>query len=141
MYLLCYYDFENTRIRELIMKKYTTSDRLKQIMSSRNLKQSDILRAVQPYCKKYNIKLGKSILSQYISGGVEPGQVKLTILGLALNVSEVWLMGYDVPMEREKPATQTDSGLETEYINLFQLLSPEQQTLVISMIKGILSNQ
>lgn len=48
--------------------------------------------------------MGKSDISQYVSGKVEPGQDKLTILGLALNVSEAWLMGYDVPMAR-------DSGL------------------------------
>ncbi|MEG1497684.1 MAG: hypothetical protein RR385_09965, partial [Clostridiales bacterium] len=34
-------------------------------------------------------------------GKVEPGQEKLTILGLTLGVSEVWLMGYDVSMERD----------------------------------------
>lgn len=82
------------------MKTETTSMRLKQIMSERNLKQVDILRLCQPYCEKYNIKLGKSDLSQFISGKVEPGQWKLTILGCALNVSEAWLMGFDVPKER-----------------------------------------
>lgn len=123
------------------MKKYTTSDRLKQLMAVRNLKQADIVRAVEPFCKRYNIKFGKSILSQYISGGVEPGQEKLTILGMALNVSEVWLMGYDVPMEREMPVTDKGNGRSVEFIELFQLLTTEQQSLVISQIKGILSNQ
>lgn len=123
------------------MKKYTTSDRLKQLMAIRNLKQADIIRAVEPFCKKYNVKLGKSILSQYISGGVEPGQEKLTILGMALSVSEVWLMGYDVPMERETPAVTSGNGRTAEFIELFQLLTADQQSLVISQIKGILSNQ
>lgn len=83
------------------MKKQTTSDRLKQIMSERNLRQVDILEMCKPYCQKYNIKLGRNDLSQYVTGKVEPGQKKLTILGKALNVSEAWLMGFDVPMERE----------------------------------------
>lgn len=82
------------------MKAYKTNQRLKQIMEERNLRQVDILRAAEPYCKKYNIKLGKNDLSQYVSGKVEPGQDKLTILSFALNVSETWLMGYDVPMEK-----------------------------------------
>lgn len=82
------------------MKKQTTSDRLKQIMSERNLRQVDILEMCKPYCKKYNIKLGRNDLSQYVTGKVEPGQKKLTVLGTALNVSEAWLMGFDVPMER-----------------------------------------
>lgn len=79
----------------------TTASRLKQIMAQRGLKQTDILRMAKPYCEKYNIKMGKSDLSQFVNGKVEPGQWKLTILGLALNVSEAWLMGLDVPMERK----------------------------------------
>lgn len=82
------------------MKEFTTSDRLKQLMDERNLKQVDVLRLAKPYCDQYGISLGKSSLNQYISGYAEPGQNKLYILGLALNVSEAWLMGYDVPMER-----------------------------------------
>lgn len=82
------------------MKKYNTSDRLKQIMYERNLKQIDILNMANPFCEKYGIKLNKNDLSQYVSGKVEPGQHKLYILGLTLNVSEAWLMGFDVPMER-----------------------------------------
>ena len=70
-------------------------------MAQRGLKQTDILRMAKPYCEKYNIKMGKSDLSQFVNGKVEPGQWKLTILGLALNVSEAWLMGLDVPMERK----------------------------------------
>ncbi len=83
------------------MKKVTTAVRLKQIMQERNIKQVDILELCEPYCIKYNEKMGKSILSQYVSGAVDPGQTKLTILGLALNVNEIWLMGYDVPRERD----------------------------------------
>ena len=69
-------------------------------MSDLNLKQVDILNLAAPYSKKYGIKLNKNDLSQYVSGKVEPGQNKLYILGLALNVNEAWLMGFDVPMER-----------------------------------------
>ena len=82
------------------MEKTTTSARLQQIMAERNLKQIDILRMCLPYCKKYNVRLASNDLSQYVNGKVEPGQYKLTILGLALNVNEAWLMGYNVPPER-----------------------------------------
>lgn len=46
------------------MSKKTTSQRLKEIMTERNLKQVDILTLAQPYCKQYNTKLTKSDLSQ-----------------------------------------------------------------------------
>ena len=98
--------------------KETTSVRLKRLLSERNLRQVDILEKAAPYCKKYGVKLTKSDLSQYVSGKFAPGQDKLSILGLALNVSEAWLMGYDVPMERsttcetesEKPAGTIPPG-------------------------------
>jgi len=84
------------------MKSSSTSERLKQIMNERSLRQVDILEAAKPFCEKYGVKLAKNDLSQYVSGKVEPGQEKLTILGLALNVSETWLMGYDVHEERDE---------------------------------------
>lgn len=123
------------------MKKFTTSQRLKQIMDTRKLRQVDILEAAEPFCKKYNIKLEKNALSQYVSGKVEPGQEKLTILGMALGVSEAWLMGYEVPMERYTPTTNNGNGRTIEFIELFSLLTAEQQALVINQIKGILANQ
>ena len=82
------------------MHKQSTAERLKKIMSERNLKQVDILNLAEPYCKMYKIRLGRNDLSQYVAGKVEPRQNKLYILGRALNVNEAWLMGLDVPMER-----------------------------------------
>lgn len=82
------------------MKKENTSTRLNKLMQERNLKQVDILKACEPFCKQYNVKMNKSDLSQYVAGKVEPNQDKLFILGNALKVNEAWLMGYDVPMER-----------------------------------------
>ena len=84
------------------MKELTTADRLKQIMSERGLKQVDILEACKPYCERYGVQLKKNDLSQYVSGKVEPKQDKLSILGMALNVNVVWLMGYNVPAGRKE---------------------------------------
>lgn len=61
------------------MKKSTTAARLHYLMTSRNLKQIDILRAAEPYAAQFNIKMNRSDISQYVSGKVEPGQDKLTI--------------------------------------------------------------
>ncbi|MCB7320146.1 hypothetical protein [Lacrimispora sp. 210928-DFI.3.58] len=82
------------------MKKENTAIRLKKIMDERGIRQVDILNLAAPYCEKYNVKMNKSDLSQYCSGKTEPNQDKLFVLGAALNVNEAWLMGYDVPMER-----------------------------------------
>ena len=88
------------------MKVATTSQRLKQIISERHIRQIDIIESAKPFSEKYGVKLNKNDLSQYVNGKNEPGQEKLTILGLALNVSEAWLMGYDVPMERDSQQTE-----------------------------------
>ena len=59
------------------MKERNTSDRLKEIMAKNGLRQIDILNKAIPFCKKYNVKLGRNDLSQYISGKVEPSQKKI----------------------------------------------------------------
>ena len=82
------------------MKVSNTSSRLNELMRERGIRQIDILNAAKPFCDRYNIRLGKNDLSQYVNGKVEPKQEKLTILGLALHVSETWLMGYDVSPAR-----------------------------------------
>lgn len=99
------------------MPRYTTAERLKQIMSVKNLKQIDIIRLSKPYCEKYKVKLGRNDLSQYVSGKVSPGQNKLYVLAKSLNVSEAWLMGCDVPMERdiEKKGEFAEPNITEDY--------------------------
>ena len=101
------------------MKVATTSERLKQILSERHIRQIDIIEAAKPYSEKYNVKLNKNDLSQYVSGKTEPGQSKLSILGMALNVNEAWLMGYDVPIERKNE--ETSDNLIEKYPQLQHL--------------------
>ena len=74
------------------MKKEKCSERIKEAMQKRNIKQVDI-------CQLTGIP--KSAMSQYINGKFEPKQDRVYKISKALNVSEAWLMGYDVPMERE----------------------------------------
>ena len=79
------------------MKTSNTSERLKMLMDKRGLRQRDIIELCKPFCDRYGIKMSRADLSQWISGKSKPRQDKLTILSLGLGVSEVWLMGYDVP--------------------------------------------
>ncbi len=122
------------------MKKTTTAERLKQIMFEKNLKQIDIVRKCEPYCKTIGTKLGRSALSQYVQGKHEPDQKKLTVLGLALNVSEAWLMGYDVPMTREtKKEAPTSESVLTEYeqqiVNLAKTIPEDKREDFITYLK------
>lgn len=78
----------------------TTSNRIKQAMKSSNLKQVDIVNKAKSMEKETGIKLSKTDLSQYVNGKVTPGQKKLYVLAKILNVSEAWLLGYDVESKR-----------------------------------------
>lgn len=90
------------------MRKYETSDRIKQLMAEKNWKQVDIINNSKKFQEKLGVQLGKSALFQYVNGVQAPDQKKLSLLALTFDVSEAWLMGYDVPRERE-------SVIEKEY--------------------------
>lgn len=76
------------------MKQASFSERLLKAKALRKLRQVEL-------CKYAGV--GKSAMSQYIKGSFMPKPDKVAALAEALNVSEAWLMGYDVPMERERP--------------------------------------
>ncbi len=69
----------------------TFANRLQKAMNLKNMKQVDLV-------EKTNID--KSLISNYLKGKYKAKQDNLYLLAKILNVSEAWLMGYDVPMER-----------------------------------------
>lgn len=105
------------------MKQATTAQRLKQIIADRHLTQTEVLERCNRVCRRNGEKeLGKSAISQYVNGKVVPKQDKIYIIAEALDVSEAWLLGYDVPMEREAPTApeapapgSSASGWNVEY--------------------------
>ncbi len=126
--------------------KESTGKRIRKIMSDRNLKQVDILNMCQPYCDKYNIKLAKNDLSQYVNEKVQPKQDKLSILGLALNVSEAWLMGFDVPMDRKTPDPAASSSYdllpdEASLVDNYRSLNVDGKKEVDKHMKYIVSQE
>lgn len=119
--------------------KENTSDRLKQLMNERKLKQVDILNLSLPYCKKYNIKMNKSDISQYVSGKVEPSQEKLVVLGMALNVSEAWLMGFDVSPIRKDNSKEAEKDVDLLW--KFSMLEQRDKETILDMIDVMLSRK
>lgn len=121
------------------MDRVSTADRLSQIMEERNLRQVDILNLVLPICAKYDVKMNKSDISQYVSGKVEPSQEKLVVLGMALNVTESWLMGFDVSSERKDTQIQAEKDFDVFY--RFSMLSERDKRIVSDMIDSMLSGK
>lgn len=120
------------------MDRVSTADRLKWIMKERNLRQVDILNLVLPICAKYDVKMNKSDISQYVSGKVEPSQEKLVVLGMALNVTESWLMGFDVSSERKDTQIQAEKDFDLFY--RYSMLNERDKRIVSNMIDSMLSS-
>lgn len=87
--------------------------RIRQAMELRGIKAVDLVQATG---------LGKSAISQYISGKYEPKQVAIHKIAKALNVSEAWLMGYDVPIQRAEEIKTVVSKEETELLDMYHKL-------------------
>lgn len=71
------------------MAKETFADRLKLAMNRQGLKQVDLIRAAS----LAGVKLGKSHVSQYVSGKTVPRADILRFLAKTLQVDEGWLKG------------------------------------------------
>ena len=76
--------------------KSKISARLKEAMKNKNLKQVDVVAKAKSLESEIGTKISKTDLSQYVNGKVTPGQKKLYVLAKILDVSEAWLLGYDV---------------------------------------------
>lgn len=71
------------------MSNIMFADRLKQSMKDKNLKQIELLRAAE----EKGLKIGKSHISQYVSGKTIPRDNILNVLADILEVDAKWLKG------------------------------------------------
>ena len=77
----------------------STPDRLREAMQVAGKKQIELAM---------DTGLSHSTISRYLSGKVEPRQDAIIKLARALNVSEWWLWGYDVPQARTSEHKKND---------------------------------
>ena len=107
----------------------TCSERIKKALTIKGMKQSELCRLT---------KIPKSALSQYISGAFEPKQDRIYLMAQALNVNETWLMGLDVPMERQvKKISPSEPSLtegEKMWLELYHRLSDDTRALMVNMM-------
>lgn len=106
--------------------------RISKALTLRDMKQSELCKLA---------KVPKSSLSLYLSGAYEPKQDRIYAMAKALNVSEAWLMGYDVPMEKENNSPEEPKLSEGEkmLLDLFRQVPEDQQQLVLGMIRAALN--
>lgn len=73
-------------------KTFTFADRIKSLMEMRGLSKSQLAKLCG---------INKSNITRYCNGSYEAKQDVIYRIAEKLNISEAWLMGYDVPMYRE----------------------------------------
>lgn len=82
------------------MEKVELKNRLREALNIRGMKAVDL-------CEKTGIP--KSAVSYYLSGKSEPKSDRIYLISKALNISEAWLLGYDVPMARTEEQKINDA--------------------------------
>jgi transcriptional regulator with XRE-family HTH domain len=74
-------------------------DRLKEALQLRQLRAVDLVEKAG---------VPKSAISFYLAGKSKPKADRLYKIAQALDVSEAWLLGYDVPIARTEEAKKND---------------------------------
>ena len=74
--------------------------------------------------------IDKGSISNYVNGRYEPKSGAIHKLAKSLNVSESWLLGYDVPMSREYSSDIVESSKGKGTTQNESSLSPEQRALL-----------
>lgn len=83
------------------MERAELKDRLQMALNVREKKPVDLAR---------DLKISKSAISQYLSGNrTIKDSRRLYEICKYLDVSEAWMMGFDVPMERQKAQKNNDT--------------------------------
>ena len=128
---------------ERLKRVSTTADRLKEAMAISGKKQVDLVKETG---------LNKSTISRYIAGSCEPKQTAIYKLALSLNVTEMWLWGYDVPKQRSDGQKKNDQLVEliallrkdNEFREMAQALSeltPEQKESLKPILAAFINKQ
>ena len=115
-------------------------DRLRAALEIREKKAVDLSR---------DLKIPKSAISQYLSGHrIIKDSKRLFVIAEYLDVSEAWLMGFDVPMERiKKDDTQKDIVERSEMsestkalIDFAKSVPEDKADLILRVMKSILED-
>ena len=101
-----------------------TSDRIKQAMEMRRLRQIDVINLAKPFFDSTGEKLGSSDLSQYLSGKVAPGPSKLALLGKVLDVNSLWLKGVSDDMRVPRESPRLSGYQEAEFMKAGLSITP-----------------
>jgi transcriptional regulator with XRE-family HTH domain len=101
-----------------------TATRLREALAAAGKKQADLVR---------DTGLDRGAVSSYLSGKYEPKQIATHKMAQALGVSEMWLVGYDVPKERTAGQKKNDDLVQV----IVKLRNDPDFFEVVSMLAGL----
>ena len=87
--------------------------RLREALNLRDMKQSEL-------ADKTGVTRG--LINQYLSGYTLPKNDKIFLMAKALHVQEAWLMGFDVPMEKDEKSDVTITFRSDEDKEMYKVL-------------------
>lgn len=110
----------------------TFAQRLSELLAKKNISQAELSRRTG---------VSKSSITHYIKGDWEGKQDAVYAISQAMNINEAWLMGYDVPMEKDikekNPTLGTEDGMDEidkKFLELYRQLTPDQKKLLTAQI-------
>lgn len=81
------------------MENYEKKNRINEALTIRGMKQIELMEKTG---------LSKASINHWIKQRYQPKQEAILKMARALDVSEMWLAGYDVPMERPETQVKMD---------------------------------
>ena len=106
-------------------KKESCASRIRQALAEKGMTQKEL------HCVT---GLGESAISHWVAGRYEPRQDAIYLISKALDVSEAWLMGYDVPKTRAEKIKTAVTPEEKNLLDLYSKLPADKQTEILNMI-------
>jgi len=103
--------------------------RLAIALSNNNISSTDLAK---------RIGMSKQAVSTYTTGARSPKLPTVRLIAEILDVDDMWLMGYDVPMEINKSAVRKDSELIFE---LFKQLDDDDRKKILEIARLYAGNQ
>ena len=97
-------------------KKYEiTARRIMKALSDNNMRAQDLANATG---------INKASISQYVNGSHAPSNINAGKMGEVLHVSPLWLMGFDVSPNEDKPAAATGHDMSALPKQILEQLKP-----------------
>lgn len=112
------------------------------------LREALSIRGMKPIELSEKADIPKGAISYYLAGKSSPKADRLNLMSRVLNVSEAWMLGYDVPMNRTEEQKKNDNIVKIvaqmrkekdffDVVSDLAELQPEEYAVVKAMISTL----